>query len=81
MHPECTGLTRLGACVEAFACKTVSEAGRLWGHVRRGRIANIGRRFDWFLGTDSAVVAGEQLAAAARAGAFLMAAAAAVHYN
>lgn len=27
--------------------KSVSDAGRLWGHLRRRRPGNIGRRFDW----------------------------------
>jgi glycosyltransferase involved in cell wall biosynthesis len=40
----------LGAHLLANLYVLVLETGRLWGHMKRGDVQNIGRRFDWHCG-------------------------------
>ncbi|GAB4813173.1 hypothetical protein N2152v2_000219 [Parachlorella kessleri] len=64
-HP-CNPRLRPVAAAEACLIKACSEAGRLWGHLARGRWGNLCRSFDWFCGLDPGVLAREQLWAAGR---------------
>jgi len=66
----------LPAALLAFCFRNASEAGRAWGHVRRGRWRNLGgARFDWFCGADASVVRRERAQSLARAAALLAVAA------
>lgn len=64
----------LPAAAESCIIKTFSEAGRLLRHISRGRLLNIGVRFDWFCGSDPDIPPREQAKAAVRLGLYLMAA-------
>ncbi|KAL4440415.1 hypothetical protein ABPG75_003416 [Micractinium tetrahymenae] len=75
-HP-CASWLRPLAAAEAFVIVTLaSEGGRLVGHLKRGSWGCLCRSFDWFCGSQPAVVAGEQRRATLRAGCCLAAAAA-----
>lgn len=73
-HPCVWWLRPLAAC-EASLIKSISEAGRIWGHARRGRLsANVCRRWDWFCGLQPGVVRAEQRRALLRCAVLLAAA-------
>lgn len=75
-HP-CAWWLRYFAAAEAFINAVLaSEGGRLVAHLRRGSVGCLCRSFDWFCGSQPAVVAGEQRRAALRCAACLAAAAA-----
>jgi len=40
--------TRLAAVMHGLAIRTASEMGRLRGHADRGKLTNLGWRFNWF---------------------------------
>jgi hypothetical protein len=76
-HPASSWGLRAAAAVEASLIKSVSEAGRLWGHLIRGEplALVVCRRFDWFCGLSPAIVAGERVHAGVRFGLCCIAAA------
>jgi glycosyltransferase involved in cell wall biosynthesis len=45
-----TGVRKLAAALESCIVKNHLEVGHLVGHLKRGRVQNILKRFDWFAG-------------------------------
>lgn len=45
---------RVALLLVGAAARATSDAGRLWGQLRRGELAHIGERFDWYAGRNPA---------------------------
>ena len=52
-------MCRILGSLQATYTKNVVEAGHLWIHLKRGKLFNIGKRFDWNCGTDDKAVKSE----------------------
>lgn len=65
----CHPAIRVPAAAESCVVKLFSEAGRLWGHVERGRWRDACGSFDWFCSSEpsAAVIRDEQRRALLRA--------------
>ena len=50
------GLRRVVGSLQATYTKNVVETGHLWIHLKRGKLFNLGKRFDWNCGTDRSAV-------------------------
>lgn len=59
-EPYSQGSIRLVAVLESTLIKNCSALGHLWGHIQRGALTNVCKRFDWFCGQNPDVVVGEQ---------------------
>jgi hypothetical protein len=70
-EPYAQGALRVRAALEATLIRHWSSLGRLWGHLRRARPGNVGRRFDWFCGLVPEVVDGERRRALSRFAAYV----------
>ena len=46
------GILRVLGILQATYTKNTVETGHLWIHLKRGKFWNIGKRFDWYCGTD-----------------------------
>ncbi|KAJ7107297.1 NAD-dependent epimerase/dehydratase [Mycena crocata] len=57
---EVTGLRWLAAVIESALLRMASEAGRAIGILKRGEIACLGQRFDWFAGTMQGAIEDER---------------------
>jgi hypothetical protein len=77
--PDLTGAPRVAAAATSNVIKNTVEIGHLWVQLKRGRLDNVCRRFDWFCGTDERAVATERARGLARLGAFAVAAIAMCH--
>jgi len=80
LHPCPSWRLRLLGCLYSWAARVCSEGGRLWGHLRRGRLGNVCRRFDWFAGQIPPVVRQEQRWSALRLACYLGAVSAALSW-
>jgi GT2 family glycosyltransferase len=65
-EPYSQGSTRLVAVLESTLIKNYSALGHLWGHIQRGALTNVCKRFDWFCGQTPDVVVVEQTRAFCR---------------
>lgn len=67
---------RLAAIPHALAVRVASEAGRVYGHLMRGKVTLLLRRFDWFVGLHPGLFSVERRAATFRIGCWVAASAA-----
>ena len=53
------GVCRIIGSLQASYTKNVVETGHLWIHLKRGKLFNLGKRFDWNCGTDRKAIESE----------------------